>query len=93
MSKERTPYTPTPGDYDTNKLTDIHSSESEPSSYARNLSQTPSELRTKNSYNSSDRSIKRENELNLTERIPTIIKYSHPDINKDDDKYDYQGEY
>ena len=31
MNKEKTPYNSTPGDYDTNKLTDIHSSESEAS--------------------------------------------------------------
>jgi hypothetical protein len=86
MNKEKTPYNPTPGDYDTNKLTDIHLSESDPSSYARNISQSNS----KDSYNSSDRSIKSENSLDTTERIPTLIKYS--DMNKDDDEFEKKGE-
>ncbi len=90
MSKERTPYNSIPGDYDTDKLTDIHSSVTDPSSYARNLNITPSVPRTKDSYNSSDRSIKNENKLNLTERIPTLAKYS--DMNKDDDEFEYKGE-
>lgn len=89
MNKEKTLYNPTPGDYDVDKLTDIHSPESDPSSYARNIQQT-SVQRSKDSYNSSDRSIKSKNSSDTTERIPTLIKYS--DMNKDDDEFEYKGE-
>lgn len=91
MNKEKINYSSTPGDYDQDKLTDLHSSETDPSNYARNLKNKPSEPRTKDSINSSDRSIKRENKLNLTERIPTIAKYS--DMNSDSDEFDYRGEF
>lgn len=90
MNKEKINYSSMPGDYDQDKLTDLHSSETDPSNYARNLKNKPSEPRTKDSINSSDRSIKRENELNLTERIPTIAKYA--DMNSDSDEFDYHGE-
>ncbi|RII36671.1 hypothetical protein D2A34_04605 [Clostridium chromiireducens] len=92
MSKDKAPYAPTPGDYDTNKLTDIHSSESEPSSYARNIGGGANGPRSKSSYNSSDRSIKKEQKSDITERIPTIIKYSNV-VNHDSDEHEYQGEY
>jgi len=85
MNKEKTPYNPTPGDYDTDKLTDIHSSESDPSSYARNIKQITSNVSTsKDSYNSS------ENSSDITERIPTLAKYY--DMNKDDDEFEKKGE-
>ena len=90
MSKEKTPYNPTPGNYDTDKLTDIHSSESDPSSYARNIQNTTSVPRSKDNYDSRDRSIKSKNSSDTTERVPTLIKYS--DMNKDDDKFEYKGE-
>jgi hypothetical protein len=83
MKKEKTPYNPTPGDYDTDKLTDLHSSETDPSNYARNISQDSS----KDSYSSGSRS---ENNTDTTERIPTLIKYS--DMNKDDDEFEKKGE-
>jgi hypothetical protein len=92
LSKEKTPYSPTPGDYDTNKLTDIHSSESKPSSYARNIGGGASEPRSKSSYNSSDRSIQKEQKHDTTERIPTIAKYSDV-VNHDSSEHEYQGEY
>jgi hypothetical protein len=81
MSKEKTPYNPTPGDYDVEKLTDIHSSESNPSSYARNIRQTS----IKNNFNSNKNHIS-----DTTERIPTLSKYS--DMNKDDNEFEYKGE-
>lgn len=90
MTKEKRNYSSMPGNYDTDKLTDLHSSETDPSNYARNLKNKPSEPRTKDSINSSDRSIKRENELNLTERIPTLAKYT--DMNSDSKEFDYKGE-
>ena len=91
MNKEKMPYNSTPGDYDTDKLTDIHSSESDPSSYARDINQTTSNVPTsKDSYNSSDISIKSKNSLDTTERIPTLIKYS--DMNKEDDEFEKKGE-
>lgn len=91
MNKEKMPYNSTPGDYDTDKLTDIHSSESDPSSYARDINQTTSNVPTsKDSYNSSDISIKSENSSDTTERIPTLIKYS--DMNKEDDEFEKKGE-
>ena len=91
MNKEKTPYNSTPGDYDTDKLTDIHSSESDPYSYARNIRQTTSNVPTsKDNHNSSDRSIKSINSSDTTERIPTLIKYS--DMNKDDDEFEKKGE-
>ena len=86
MNKEKIPYNSTPGDYDTNKLTDIHSSESGPSSYARNISQTTIE----DSFSLSGRSIKSENSVDNTERIPSLVKYS--DMNKDDDTFEKKGE-
>ncbi|AGF58478.1 MULTISPECIES: hypothetical protein [Clostridium] len=69
MTKERTPYNPTPGDYDTEKLTDLHSSETNPSSYARNIKQ--------NSENKSSLS-------DSTERIPTLSKYSNMNSDNDE---------
>lgn len=90
MNKEKMPYNPTPGDYDTNKLTDIHSQESKPSWYARNIGGGSNEPRSKDSYNSSDRSIKKEKLKNPTERIPTLAKYS--DMNRADGEFEYKGE-
>jgi hypothetical protein len=69
VTKERTPYNPTPGDYDTEKLTDLHSSETNPSSYARNIKQ--------NSENKSSLS-------DSTERIPTLSKYSNMNSDSDE---------
>lgn len=90
MTKERTPYNPTPGDYDTDKLTDLHSPETEPSNYARNIRPITNSQKSKSSYNSSDRSIKSENNYDPTERIPTLIKYSY--LNKDAGEIDKKGE-
>ncbi|OOM76437.1 hypothetical protein CLPUN_26690 [Clostridium puniceum] len=89
MSKEKAPYNPTPGDYDVEKLTDIHSSESEPSSYTRNIHKITNFKGPENIYNSSE-SIKSRNNVDITERIPTLSKYS--DMNKDDDEFEYKGE-
>lgn len=69
MTKERTPYNPTPGDYDTERLTDLHSSETNPSSYARNIKQN-----SKNKSSLSD----------STERIPTLSKYSNMNSDNDE---------
>lgn len=88
MNKEKKSYNPTPGDYDTDKLTDIHSSESDPSSYARNIG--ISVPYSKGSHNSSGRSIKNESLSDTTERIPTLIKYS--DMNKDNSQFEKKGE-
>lgn len=90
MTKERTPYNSMPGDYDTDKLTDLHSPETEPSNYARNINHITNRPKSKTSYNSSDRSIKSENSSDSTERIPTLIKYF--DINKDAGEIDKKGE-
>lgn len=91
MSKEKEPYNLTPGDYDVEKLTDIHSSESEPSSYARNIHEKTNSKSQENIYNSSE-SIKSKSKSNIdfTERIPTLSKYS--DMNKDDGEFEYKGE-
>jgi hypothetical protein len=69
VTKEGTPYNPTPGDYDTEKLTDLHSSETNPSSYARNIKQNS---KNKNSLSDS------------TERIPTLSKYSNMNSDNDE---------
>lgn len=91
MNKEETPYNPTPGDYDTNKLTDIHSPESNPSFYARNIRQaTRSVPNSKDSYTSSYRMIKSEHNSENTERIPTLIKSY--DMNRNDDEFEKKGE-
>lgn len=91
MTKEKAPYSPTPGDYDNEKLTDLHSPNTKPSSYARNIELSSStNSRSKDSYNLSDRSIQTEKSSDPTERIPSIVKYS--DINKDADKTDFKGE-
>jgi len=59
INKEKTPYSPTPGDYDTDKLTDLHSSETDPSHYARNIKQfNRSVSSSKDIYNSDDRNVK-----------------------------------
>ena len=81
MSKEKTPYSPTPGDYDVEILTDIHSPETNPSSYLKNINHTSlkGDLHS-NSKNVSDK----------TEKIPTLSKYSN--MNKDDDEFEYKGE-
>lgn len=91
MNKEREPYSPTPGDYDTEKLTDLHSPNTEPSHYLRNIQHTDNVARSKNSYNSSDKSIEKENRKDTTERIPTLSKYSI-EMNKDDGDVEYKGE-
>jgi hypothetical protein len=83
MGSERTPYNPTPGDYDTDKLTDLHSKVTDPSWYARNIKDT-------DSYKSIQQGIKSETEKDTTERIPTLVKYS--DMNRDDDEIEYKGE-
>lgn len=81
MSKEKTPYNPTPGDYDVEILTDIHSPESDPSSYARNIRQSS----LKNNFSSSN-----PNTSDITERIPTLSKYSN--MNKNDNEFEHKGE-
>lgn len=90
MTKEKTTYDSMPGDYDTDKLTDIHSSESDPSSYARNILHSTNVPHSKDSHNSSDRNNKIPNVSDSTGRIPTLIKYSN--VNTDDDKFEYKGE-
>lgn len=89
ISKEKTPYNPTPGDYDVEKLTDIHSPESEPSSYARNIHEKTNFNSPQNINNSSE-SINIKNNVDTTERIPTLSKYSN--MNKDDGEFEYKGE-
>ena len=89
ISKEKAPYNPTPGDYDVEKLTDIHSSESEPSSYARNIHEKTNSNSAEN-INNSNASINIKNNVDTTKRIPTLSKYS--DMNKNDDEFEYKGE-
>ena len=89
MSDSKNQYNPVPGDYDIEKLTDIHSSEFKPSPYARNIQNTSSVPRTKNSYNSSDSSIEKEKISDSTKRIPTLNKYT--DMNSDSRNFDYKG--
>ena len=91
MNEEKTPYNPTPGDYDTDKLTDLHSPETNPSNYARNINLFNSSVsRSKDSYNSDNRNIKNHYCSDTTERIPTLAKYS--DMNKDNDEFEKKGE-
>lgn len=91
MKQEKMPYSPTPGDYDTEKLTDLHSPNTKPSHYARNIQHAvSSSTNSKDSYNSSNRSIERERTSDPTKRIPTLIKYS--DMNNDSDEIEYKGE-
>lgn len=81
MNKEKAHYNPTLGDYNVEILTDIHSPETNPSSYLRNInhSSLKDDLHS-NSKNVSD----------TTEKIPTLSKYSN--MNKDDDEFEYKGE-
>lgn len=67
--------------YDQDVLTDLHSSETNPSSYARNI---------RSNLGKAD--IKNVNGRDLTERVPSAVKFSDPDIKKNDDEFDYQGE-
>lgn len=80
MSKEKTPYNPTPGDYDVEILTDIHSPETNPSSYLRNINNTSLE---------DDLRSNKKNVSDTTEKIPTLSKYSN--MNKDNDEFEYEG--
>jgi hypothetical protein len=89
MTKEKAPYNPTPGDYDVEKLTDLHSSESTPSSYARNILKKTNSNGPEN-INNSIESIKHENNADNTESIPTLSKCF--DMNKDDGEFEYKGE-
>lgn len=89
MSHSKNPYNPVPGDYDIEKLTDIHSSETESSSYTRNIPHTSNVARTKNNYSSSDMSIEKEKISDSTKRIPTLNKYT--DMNSDSNKFNYKG--
>lgn len=89
MSKEKMPYNVTPGDYDTNKLTDIHSQESKPSSYGRNIGLTD-ETTSKDGYNSSASSIKKEKQKTATKRSPTLSGYFKTKV--DDGEFEYKGE-
>lgn len=66
--------------YDPDKLTDLHSPETDPSSYARNIP------------NDAKNVILKAGAPNSTERIPAAIKFSDPDIKKKDNEFDYQGE-
>ena len=91
MNEEKTPYNPTPGDYDTDKLTDLHSPETDPYHYARNIQKFNSSVSSsKDNYNSDKENIKNEYYSDTTERIPTLAKYS--DMNKDDDEFEKKGE-
>lgn len=65
MNNEKASYNPTPGDYDVEKLTDIHSSESEPSSYARNINQKTNSKGPENIYNSIE-SVKSKNNVDIS---------------------------
>ena len=89
MTKEKTPYNSTPGDYDVEKLTDLHSPESTPSSYARNILKKTNSKGPEN-INNSIESIKHENNADNTESIPTLSKCF--DMNKDDNEFEYKGE-
>lgn len=89
ISKEKAPYNPTPGDYDIEKLTDLHSSESTPSSYARNIL-TKTNSKGPENINNSIESIKRENNADNTESISTLSKCFN--MNKDDGEFEYKGE-
>ena len=81
MNKEKTRLEAIEESYDPDKLTDLHSPETDPSSYARNISN--------DAKNATSRAA---GAPNSTERIPAAIKFSDPDIKKKDDEFDYQGE-
>lgn len=81
MNREKTHQNMIEESYDPDILTDLHSPEIDPSSYARNIRNNAKNV-TPETGSISDK----------TEKIPSAIKFSDPDIKKTDDEFDYQGE-
>lgn len=93
VSKEKIYNNVIPNIYDVEKIIDIHSSEADPSLDSKKVRAAKSHVsRSKYTYNSSDISPVNKSNFDSTERIPSSVKYSDSDINKDDSEFDYQGE-
>lgn len=87
MSKQNTPDGPSPKIYDTEKIIDIHSSESDPTLDSKKVREINSHMSpSKYSKTSTD-----EKHSDLTSGLPTLAKFSDSDKNKDVDIYDYRG--
>ena len=92
MSRRRTSDGPSPKFYDTEKIIDIHSEESDPSLDSKKVREVKSYVpHSKSMFSSSDAIAKNEDNSNPTWGIPTIAKFSHADTKKDVDVYDYRG--
>jgi hypothetical protein len=94
VSKEKVSNDKTPSVYDTEKIIDIHSSEWDPSLDSKKVRDVNSYVsRSKYTHGSNDINPVNKNSSDTTERIPSSVRYSDSDIYKDDDEFDYQGEY
>lgn len=92
MTKVKISNDKTPNVYDVEKIIDIHSSEADPSLDSKKVREVNSHVsRSKYTHSSSDISPVNKKGSDTTERIPSLVKYSDSDINKDDDEFDYQG--
>jgi hypothetical protein len=95
MSREKTYEKQAPNVYDVEKIIDIHSSEADPSFDAEKVREATSRStsRSKGIYhNSTDISPINKDKPDSTERIPSQIRYSYSDMNKDDGESHYKGE-
>ncbi|BCZ47804.1 hypothetical protein psyc5s11_38710 [Clostridium gelidum] len=92
MSKQRTPDGPAPKVYDTEKIIDIHSLESDPSFDSKKVREVKSYVaHSKSTFSSNDTIAQNENSSNPTWGIPTLAKFAHANTKKDVDVYDVRG--
>lgn len=92
MSKQRTPDGPAPKVYDTEKIIDIHSLESDPSFDSKKVREVKSYVpHSTSTFSSNDTTAQNENDSNPTWGIPTLAKFAHADKKKDVDVYDVRG--
>lgn len=95
MSREKTYERPTPNVYDLEKIIDIHSSEADPSFDDKKVREATSRSssRSKGIYhNSTDISPINKDNSDSTERIPSLIRYSYSEMNKNNGESNYKGE-
>ena len=92
VSKQRTPDGPAPKVYDTEKIIDIHSMESDPSFDSKKVREVKSYVpHSKSTFTSNNTITQNNNDSNPTWGIPTLAKFSDADTKKDVDVYDYRG--
>lgn len=92
VSKQETSDGSAPKIYDTEKIIDIHSQESDPSFDSKKVREVKSYVpHSKSTFSSNDTLAQNENNSNPTWGIPTLAKFAHSDTKKDVDVYDVRG--